>query len=41
MCGSEFGARSLDEELGVGWSLVETIEDAGALEEMETATAAA
>lgn len=37
MCGSKFGARSLDEDLGDGWSLMDTIQDECAQSDMEAA----
>ena len=36
MCGSKFGPRSLDEDLGEGLSLMDALEDPAALEEMES-----
>src|SRR5690606_30071949 len=41
MAGSKFGPRSLDEEIGEGWSLMDTLEDPTALEELEAAAEAA
>lgn len=41
MCGSKYGARSLDDELAENFTLGDTIEDSSALEEMEVAAEAA
>lgn len=42
MCGSKFGARSLDEEIGEdGWTLLDSLEDPGALDALEAAAEAA
>ena len=42
MCGSRFGVRSLDEEMGEdGWTLMDSLDDPAALAALEAAAEAA